>query len=246
MIPKIIHYCWFGKSEMDSVLKGYIKTWKIKLHDYEIICWNEENYDVNKYAFTREAYQKKKYAFVSDMVRLEVLYIYGGIYLDTDVEVLSSFDKFLDNELFFGYDSPSESMLATCLMGTTPKNEFIKHLFDIYTKKNFIGLDGTLDETPNTVMLTNEIQKFYGVKLINNGKVTMLCDGIPVFPMEYFHPLDLLSGKMYKTSNTVAIHWHSLLWVSKKTRIVKFFRQKILVPIIGEKRYKKFIQGIKR
>ena len=245
MIPKIIHYCWFGNCEISEKIKDYISSWKEYLSDYEFKCWNEKNYDVNKYIFIKEAYELKKYAFVSDMVRLDVLYTYGGIYLDVDMQVLSNLDSFLECELLLGFDSRNSISLASCFIGCIPKQVFIKHLFDIYTRTKFVLENGKLNETPNTVLLTKEVQKFYNTKLVNNKKIINIANGIIIYPMEYFHALDLCDGNLYKTFNTSAIHWHTLLWVSRKTKFIKFIRQKVLIPILGEEKYLRITKRIK-
>lgn len=246
MIPKKIHYCWFGKNEMDDRIQQYIKTWRSILKDYEFIMWDETNFDLNMCQFTKEAYASKKYAFVSDVVRLYALYEQGGIYLDTDVEIVRSLDPFLDKELLLGYDNPYVPIIATCLLGAEKGNALIKHILDIYQMRCFILDNGEMALEPNTLMFSNEFEKFYGLRLINNNKTQDIMPRIQIYPAEVFHAYDLVSGKVYRTENTVAIHWHSLLWTSWKTSFIRFFRQRVIVPVIGAKNYLKIVQRIKR
>ena len=122
-IPKIIHYCWFGKKEKPNIVKKCISSWKVILKDYEIIEWNEENFDISSNNFVRQAYENGKFAFVSDYVRVYALYNYGGIYLDTDVEVFKNFDPLLNNESFWGFEE--KNFIATSTIGAQKNNKFI-------------------------------------------------------------------------------------------------------------------------
>ncbi len=125
MIPKVIHYCWFGKKEKPDIVKKCIKSWNEFLPEYEIIEWNEKNFDINTYLFTKQAYEIGNYAFVSDYVRVYVLYNYGGIYLDTDTEILGSLDPFLKNSSFWGFEE--KNYIATSIIGAECGNEFEKN-----------------------------------------------------------------------------------------------------------------------
>src|SRR5699024_8907222 len=128
MIPKIIHYCWFGGNELSKTTKVCINSWKKKLPDYKIIEWNESNFDINSNQYVKEAYQAGRYAFVTDYVRLYVLYHYGGIYMDTDVEVLKSLDSFLKHQAFTGCENEKNSV--TGIIGSEKDHEWIKTLLD--------------------------------------------------------------------------------------------------------------------
>lgn len=140
MIPKIIHYCWFGGKEKPELVNIYIATWKEFCPDYKIIEWNESNFDVAENDYCREAYEAHKWAFVSDYVRLKVLYEYGGIYMDTDVEVVKTFDEFLHYGAFSGYESKDK--IPTGTMGGSAKNEWIKLLLDDYDSRHFNVFSG--------------------------------------------------------------------------------------------------------
>jgi len=215
MIPKIIHYCWISESKNYSLpesVKDCINTWKKFLPDYEIREWNINNIDINENTYMREAYNAKKYAFVSDYIRLYVLYNYGGIYMDTDVKVLKSFDDLLGNKAFMGFESLDR--IATCIIGAESKNYIIKEMLDLYNKRSFVKEDGNLDLTPNTVLIQPIIKK-YDIKYNNNLQKK---DSITIYPIEYFCPLDYATGILKITANSYAIHLFNGTWQEKEQK----------------------------
>lgn len=243
MIPKIIHYCWFGKSEYPEDIKKYIDSWKKYLPEYKFILWNEDNFDYNSVKFTKQAYESKKYAFVSDYVRLYALKEYGGIYLDTDVEIVSKLDSILKDDLVLGYEA-EDGGIASCFIGANKNHKLINYLLDYYNKREFLKSDKSYDMRPNTLIIEDILKEKYNVNL--DGKEKIIDDNIHLYTYDYFHPISLISGKMRKTSNTKAIHWHTLSWVSWKTKLIKFIRIKIFIPIFGEKVYKRIEKFRKR
>ena len=245
MIPKIIHYCWFGKNEIPESVKKYINTWKEILYDYEFILWNEENFDINISEFTKQAYKSKQYAFVSDYCRFYALKHYGGIYLDTDIELIKTFDDLLNSKYFLCFEK-DENNVATCVIGSEKNYKFNDYVLDYYNDRNFIKEDGKLDTRPNTLIITELIEEGYNVEIKNTNKNTIISNDIIIYKSEYFCPLSLLDGKIEITKNTYAIHRHTLLWVSKKVKIVKFIRQKIFIPLFGINIYKKIEKNRKR
>ena len=141
MIPKIIHYCWFGQSEMPTEYKRYIETWREKCPNYQIKEWNERNFDINSSAYAKEAYEEKKWAFVSDYARLKIIYDEGGIYLDTDVELIKSLDSLLSEKCFLATETTG--YIATGLgFGAEQGNEIIKKMLEEYSGRHFRGHDG--------------------------------------------------------------------------------------------------------
>ncbi len=239
MIPKIVHYIWFGRNPYPEDVVRCINTWKEKLPDYEFRLWNEDNFDVHSCKFTEEAYANKKWAFVSDYVRLFVLFQYGGWYLDTDIEVVRSFAPLENNRMVFGTDE--EGFLAA-LIGSEKQHPFLKRMLSVYQNMNFVLNDGKLNMEVINTYLQNEL-KNYGYQQLN--KYQELTEGICVYPDDYFEVVSLTTGKSHQTQNTYAIHWHTLLWVSKKTRIIRFIRMKILAPILGRERYTKYASFMK-
>ena len=224
MIPKKIHYCWFGGKPLPKKAEKCILSWKKYLPDYEIVEWNESNFDINYNLYTKEAYENKKYAFLTDVARLIVIYNEGGIYFDVDVETIKSFDDILECKAFFGIER--ENYVATGLgFGAEKNNDFIKALLDDYNDRHFVKSDGTLDITPCPV-INSEIFKKYGFELNNSVEEK---DGIRVYPSEYFNPLENATGKLNKTKNTYSIHWYNKSWVPKKlvvrSKITKVFHR---------------------
>lgn len=206
MIPKIIHYCWFGKGEMNELHKKCIESWKKILFDYELMLWNEESFDINSCSYTKEAYQAKKYAYVSDYVRLYALKKYGGIYFDTDVQVLKSFDPLLNSNGFICYEDENKKIPATCVIGASKNNNLINLFFDYYKNKSFINEYGCYDLIPNTVILSKILKKQSSEFIKNN---------ITVFSSNYFSPM-LCDGMPLKTEDTYSIHFFDGSWIKNK------------------------------
>lgn len=181
-IPKIIHYCWFGNNKKPECILKCIESWKKFCPDYEIKEWNESNFDVNMFNYTKEAYEVKKWAFVSDVARLWIIYEYGGIYMDTDVEILNNIDYLLNNECFLFFQS--ERHIATGLgFGAVKNNKIIKAMLDDYNSKHFLIDTGKFDTTAcpilNTIVLKRELpkleldgnsQNFGGIHLLSCGE----------------------------------------------------------------------------
>lgn len=224
MIPKIIHYCWFGRSPKPEKVLKYIQTWKDKMPDYEIKEWNEDNFDVNYVQFTKEAYALKKYAFVSDVARIYALYTEGGIYLDTDIEVIKSFDPLLNNNSFVGWE---DNRPGTGVMASIKGAKWLKEFLNLYKKRDFIKFSGKLNETPNTYLLC-EILKKYG--LILNHQNDILSDDIAVYSIDYLCAHNLERKEYIITENTFSIHHYTGSWYKNLSLIKKiFFRIKYII-----------------
>lgn len=227
MIPKIIHYCWFGKGKYPPIVKKCIESWKKQCPDYEIKLWNEDNYDINKTDYLREAYQNKKWAFVSDYARLDILYEYGGFYLDTDVELIRSLDELTGLRAFVAADG---SGINTGLgFGAEAKNSVIKGMRDLYIGKHFILEDG-LDLTPCTVLNT-KIFAEYGYKKESCTLETIL--GVVVLPPEFFSPIRGNQSELMITENTYGIHYGSRLWETGWTKFKAELRIKLGVKNVN-------------
>lgn len=237
MIPKTIHYCWFGRGNKPKSAEKCIASWKKFFPDYEIKEWNEDNYDIKKIPYISQAYDAKKYAFVSDYVRFDVLYQYGGVYFDTDVEVIKSFDDILKNGAFIGCEidgSFPEGTVGIHLtryavqtnpglgIAAAPGLGIYKEILDFYETLSFIRSDGTYNAA-TVVGYTTDILLKNGMK---NIKGIQNVAGITVYPKEYFNPLDSSTGKFEITQNTHSIHWYSMSWLSPRERL----RSKITQP----------------
>ena len=213
MIPKTIHYCWFGTGKLPPLANRCIASWKTFLPEYEIIEWNERNFSVQSNRYVSEAYQNRKYAFVSDFVRLYVLYHRGGVYMDTDVEVLQPLDKFLIHEAFSGFESPQD--VPTGIMASVKNQPFIGELLGEYENRAFVKSDGTLDTSTNVLFITNSASR-HGLKL-NGAKQEV--NGMMFYPPEYFCPYDNATGVKAITKNTHCIHWFAKSWVAPRKRL---------------------------
>lgn len=239
-IPKIIHYCWFGYGEKSDLAKKCIQGWKDKLKDYEIIEWNEKNFDINVNQYVKEAYENKKYAFVSDYVRLYALLNYGGIYLDTDVEVIKEFDEFLDLNGFAGFEDIE--LVSTAVLGAKKGNHIIEMWFDTYKNRKFIE-NGKIDDTTNVRVFTSILLK-YNLKQ-NNLLQSIYDDEICIYPINYFSPLRFGSKRPKVTNDTITIHWFEGTW----TTLTKKIKIKIIIfikLIIGFNNYNKLKKMIKK
>ena len=207
MIPKTIHYCWFGRGEKPKLAQKCIASWQKLLPDYELIEWNEDNYDVNATPYTRYCYENRKWAFLSDYVRLDVVYRYGGLYFDTDVEVIAPFDDLLEREAFFAFEN--DEHVATGLgFGAEQNSRYLRAMMDQY---NFS--DGNEVVITGCPVLNTRALLPYGLKL--DGKTQQL-DGLLILSAEAMNPYDDPTGRLRVTENTRSIHWYSKSAQSKR------------------------------
>lgn len=212
-IPKIIHYFWFGKKEIPQNIRKYIGSWKRCCKDYQIIRWDESNYDINKIAYISEAYKNQAWGFVSDYARLDILYQYGGIYLDTDVEILKTFDSLLNDEAFFGMGG-NDQINTGSGFGAIPKHPFIKKLRDYYHEKSFYEEDGKLNLSP-CYNYQHPIFKSYGFAIKN---VYQKSNNIVVYPAQVLSPTGVAGMGKFYSDKTVSIHHTELSWINDEER----------------------------
>lgn len=208
MIPKTIHYCWFGRQPMPELAQKCLESWEKYLPDYKKTLWNEDTFDVNSIPFTKEAYERKKYAFVSDYIRLYALYNYGGVYMDTDVEVVKSLDEFMDFSAFSGFETAN--FIPTGIMAAVSKHPWISRLFDYYKGRSFYRSDGTMDLSPNVVFMTSISEQEFGLKRGNQQQV--LKDDVHIYPNDYFCPMVWETREIKSTPNTHTIHHFAYSW----------------------------------
>lgn len=234
MIPKIIHYCWFGGNPLPVSIKRYIETWKKYCPDFEIKEWNENNFDVTQNEYCKEAFENGKWAFVSDYVRLSVLYRYGGIYLDTDVEILKNLESLLENKFFMGMES--EHNISTAVIGAEKRCYLIKSLLSIYDNIHFIDKRKNIDYTTNVDRISRFMEKEYKIKLKNNFFVFE--NKCIIYPVDYFCAKNIFSNKIFITKNTYAIHHFSGSWLNCRGKIKNGIRI-FLGRTLGEEFVKK-------
>ena len=258
MIPKKIHYCWFGGNPLPKLAEKCIKSWKKFCPDYEIIRWDESNFDIATCPlYVRQAYEAKKWAFVTDYIRLKVVYDNGGIYLDTDVEIINNIDFLLSNKAYFGFEA--DKYVNTGIgFGAEKGVDILKRIMDDYENIPFILPDGNMDMTPCPIRNT---KPFIELGLIQNGE-TQTIDNCLVLATHILCPVSYYDQKEDFRDDTVSIHHFSSSWETKakqkerKKRISKANRKekidslkhipnRMLKKLFGEKRYEKIKNRIK-
>lgn len=217
-IPKIIHYCWFGGKAKPPLAEKCIASWKAFCPDYEIMEWNEENFDLSTAPlYVHQAYEAGRWAFVTDYVRLVALVKFGGVYMDTDVEVVKPLDPYLGHEAFAGFES--DKGVQTGLLACTPGFPLFRAFLAHYDTARFLREDGTQDTTTNVEVLTRLCRE-RGLQMNDRYQVV---EGLAVYPREYFCPVDFDTEKLKRTRKTVTIHWFSASWQTEEER--EFIRQ---------------------
>lgn len=261
MIPKVIHYCWFGGNSKSALGEKCIESWKKFFPDYEITEWNESNYDIASAPdYVRQAYDAKKWAFVSDYVRFDILYRLGGIYFDTDVEVIKPFDDIVGNGPFMGCETDGRNGADNCEeevriavapglgIGAEPGMEIYREILDSYASDEFVKQDGSFD-LKTVVTRTTEILLKHG--LADKSGIQSVC-GIAVYPSEYFCPYSQITDKMNRTPSTHSVHWYDASWWSEEQKkkyeaMLKDRKKsdrllavkKLVVGVIGEDNFEK-------
>ena len=214
MINKKIHYCWFGRNPLDEKATRCLESWKKFFPDYEIIQWNEDNFDISKIPFMKQAYQNKKYAFVSDVARLLVVYEHGGIYFDTDVEVIRTYDDIIcdSTKAFMGIEG--NGLVNTGLgFGAEKGHMFLKKHIELYKQLDFEEYRDHISDIACPILTTMLLDES---GFIQNKK--QVHEGIDIYPSQYFAPMDYQTGKLVKTSRTHSIHWYNASWQDENTR----------------------------
>lgn len=239
MIPKIIHYCWFGRNPLPEDAKKCIASWKLYFPEYEIKEWNEDNFDINCCRYVKEAYAAKKWAFVSDYARFWILYNYGGLYFDTDVEVLKNFQDLIDKGSFMGCEDVlinGKFPVAPGLgLAANSKISIYKEILKYYENISFMYSEGNVETVvAHTTRVLNE-KGFLG-----NGDVEFI-DGVTIYPAEYFCPMNPNTGDIKITENTCSIHHYTASWQSNysklKSKIQKIIGPQMTLLIIKLKRF---------
>lgn len=240
MIPHKIHYCWFGYNKKPKLIEKCINSWKAYLPDWEIIEWNESNYDVHKNAYISEAYRQRKWAFVVDYARFDILNDQGGVFLDTDVELLHPIpEKFLEYEAFTGFES-DKTVNPGLIYASIPGQAMLKEIVSAYETKEFGNkIDGRIE---NIVDVVTGVLKKQGLQGNNSFQII---DGVAVFPKEYFCCFNHEIQAFETTEQTISVHHYYASW-SPWYRRSYFKCIKAVAAVLGKERYLKFKRRIKK
>lgn len=239
MIPKVIHYCWFGRNPLPQLALKCIESWKKYFPDYEIKEWNEDNFDVNLIPYTQEAYEAKKYAFVSDYARFWILYHYGGLYFDTDVEVIKNMDSIIARGPFMGcekLDINNNGIIVSSDhglgvnpglgLGADPGLSIYKDMLELYSSLHFIDANGNMN-IKTIVSYISELLFTKGLKRVNDFECF---EGIYFYSSEYFAPKNYNTGELNLTEKTVSIHHYMASWANNGC--LNFIKYKVLMKFI--------------
>ena len=210
-IPKIIHYCWLSDDPVPEKLKGYMSSWKKHLPDYTFMLWNFSNFDKNSSLWVSQSFDAKKYAYAADYIRLYAIYNFGGIYLDMDIEVLCSFNPFLNSSLMLAWENESCTSIEAGCFGAEKNHPYIKECLDYYKDRSFIQKDGSYNPFTLPQIMSRYIKNYPKQK---------------IYTMDYFTCKSGLTGLISKTVNSYAVHHFAASWVPKaKQRIADFQRK---------------------
>ncbi len=240
MIPKVIHYCWFGGNPLPPLALKCVSSWRRFLPDYEIIEWNETNFPIDDFIFAKEALENRKFAFISDVCRLYALKKMGGVYMDTDVEALKSYNDLLEQTAFSGFEN--DDYVPTGIMASEKNGKWVTELLEYYHDRPFKNADGSLETTSNTVIIT-DIMKAKGFEMTNTFQE--IKDYVAFYPNDYFCPKSYKTGNIDLTTNTYCIHHFAKSWISPKKRWRNILKMKAM-NILGYKNVQAVIDIIKK
>ena len=241
-IPKLIHYCWLSEEAFPELIQTCIKSWEKVLPDYEFVLWDKKKFDLSTSTWVKQAYDNKKYAFAADYIRIYSLFHFGGIYLDTDVEVLKNFDSFLYHDAFMGFESKTD--IEAAVIGSMPHHPWLKDILDYYEKRSFIKDDGTYDTKILPVIISIISREKYGFE--PNGRYQILKNNIHIYPKDFFSPKDIRTLEIHKSINSVTIHHFNAGWINKGLRYKLKRLIHLLLRRFGESFHLKTINIIRR
>lgn len=224
MIPKVIHYCWFGGKPLPKIARKCIQSWKRFCPDYEIVEWNEKNYDIHKNSYMEEAYLQKKWGFVPDFARLDIIYQNGGIYLDTDVELIRPLDELLYHRAYMGFEGERDGVAINPGLGFgAEKNNpiLLEMMKDIYGNRHFCREDKSIDMTPSPRLMTDFLVK---KGLLVRNQRQCIGNELEIYPKSFFAPKDFWDGGLFIKADTFSIHHYDASWVDWENRVVKWLR----------------------
>jgi mannosyltransferase OCH1-like enzyme len=238
MIPRMIHYCWFGGNSLPESAQKCIASWKKHFQDYEIKEWNESNYDVYKIPYTTEAYNAKKYAFVSDYARFDILYQYGGIYFDVDVEVIKSFGKILEDTGFIGMEALG-NIAAGLGVGCNAGLGVVKEILEHYAIAYFLS-ENKINKYNLTTVVERVTEIFIKKGFNTKSNEIQKVAEFTIYPPEYFAPKHFRTGVIKITENTYSIHHYDGSWFSEREKI-RIKRIQRFKKILGDGLFSKIL-----
>ncbi len=241
MIPKIIHFCWLSTDKYPDLIEKCMSTWKTKLPDYEFVHWDTNRFRLEDNIWVKQAFETKKYAFAADYIRLFAVYNYGGIYLDTDIEVIKNFDDLLNLPYFVG--SEGGGIIEAGIFGAEKDCEWIGKCLEYYDGKSFIKEDGTFDTLTLPRIMMSQISKTRKIVEINNGEIFNLkfeADKLFMFPVDFFCAKNQGTGVLEISQKTYTIHHFAMSWIPKSITFLPNFKRK-LMTIFGVKTINIFI-----
>ncbi|MCL2416557.1 MAG: glycosyl transferase [Bacteroidales bacterium] len=245
MIPKKIHYCWISGDPYPPLIQHCIDSWHKHLPGYEFVLWNNDRFDMQKINWVKEACEHKKYAFAADYIRLYALYTEGGLYLDSDVEVLKDFSPLLHHSSFIGYEASGN--IEAAIIGAQPKMEWIKKCLDYYENRHFISPNGTLDTAPLPGIIKKTLDTNYSIPHHANQITEVENIGLTLYPAVYFSPKNYHTKKTKKSKQTYAIHHFDAHWVKKNFSFkIKTFIHRLLIFVFGVSVHQKICAWIQK
>ncbi|SFG80587.1 glycosyltransferase family 32 protein [Oribacterium sp. WCC10] len=243
MIPKVIHFCWLSGDPYPDSIKKCLESWGKLLPDYEIKLWSKDTFDINSVQWVKEAYEAKKYAFAADYIRFWALYNYGGIYLDSDIEVLKSYDTFLNHKCFMGFEYLGIPEAAT--IGAEPGLDWIKSCLDYYEGKSFYDSDGNMrvDAVPYLIRLV--LKGKYKRELRDNGNVLNLGE-LVIYPYQVFSPKNYYTDEIQSNDDTISIHRFASAWGPRAKRKWVMQLHVIMIKLIGKRNHDRLYRSLKK
>lgn len=242
MIPKIIHLCWLSGDEYPGNIRKCLDSMKAVLPDYEMRIWTKENFDVDSVRWVKEAFEAKKYAFAADYIRFWSLYNYGGIYLDSDVEVLKNFDGFLNEKSFIGFEYLNIPEAA--VIGAEKGTAWLKICLDWYEGESFFSESGEMKVQVVPLLVRLALEKQYAVRIFDSGKIQKL-DSLTLYPYKFFSPKNYFTGRVKVFKETVCIHRFASAWGPAEKRKWTLAVHQIAVALLGKKAHDRLFRAVK-
>lgn len=246
MIPKKIHYCWLSGDDYPPLVEKCIASWKKIMPDYEIVLWDLKKLGEGHPQWVTQAYEAKKYAFAADYIRLYAVYTEGGIYLDSDVEIIKPFDPLLENNSFIGFESTGD--IEPAVFGAVPGTGWIKYCLSHYRDRSFLKEDGSYDQTPLPVIVKHYLEDYFSIKIepVQNNPQKVSSELI-ICPCDFFSPMNYHTKRIRLTPRTMTIHHFDGNWVAKTmVNRIKVIIHRLFYAVIGEKGHYKLVKLIRK